>query len=254
MANDLVVTWLQILLGALIMAGGETRWRRLGLWVSIGWSLLVWGIGEGLGGLLAHGGCLTGSPGSALLYGMIAGVLLLSDRWWMAPDWEAGWRRAFTALWVSALVWQIWPPDGWWSPTQGLAPYIRLMAAIPQPGWMSAPLWAWAALVARAPVAWNATLSLLFLGLALAWTFRGQRWWTWVATLLIVVGTWWLGQDGGAWGGVGTDPPSGAVVLLALGAYAVRGGSADHRKVDRGYPEELARRAEAARRPLPTDV
>lgn len=38
---NLVATWMQIGIGAVILLGGETRWRRIGLWTSVGWSLLV---------------------------------------------------------------------------------------------------------------------------------------------------------------------------------------------------------------------
>ena len=41
---NLVATWMQIGIGTVIVLGGETRWRRIGLWTSVGWGLLVWSL------------------------------------------------------------------------------------------------------------------------------------------------------------------------------------------------------------------
>ncbi len=219
--SDLIVTWLQVLLGALIVFGGRSRWRRAALWASIPWALTVWAVGEGFGGLGAHGSWLAGAPGSALLYAVIAGALVAPGRWWSGDRPGRIARRALTVLWLLAFTLQAWPTNGWWSGPSSVAGYLRRMAAMPQPHWMSAPLWAWAGEVARAPAAWNAIVCLVFLGLAAMWAFWGDRRWSFAITLGVVVETWWLGQDAGVFGGAATDPQSGAVVLLALVAYAL---------------------------------
>jgi hypothetical protein len=51
------------------------RTARLGLAVSIAWAAGVWYIGEGLGGLATgHASLLSGAPGAALLYALLAGL------------------------------------------------------------------------------------------------------------------------------------------------------------------------------------
>ena len=59
----------------LLLAAGLV-WRptvRITLIASIGWSLSVWYLGEGLGGIASgHADLLTGAPGAALLYAVLA--------------------------------------------------------------------------------------------------------------------------------------------------------------------------------------
>ena len=61
---------IQLLLGAALFC---RRTVRLGLALSIGWAFGVWAIGEGFGGVFGSGGtALTGAPGAAFLYGLLA--------------------------------------------------------------------------------------------------------------------------------------------------------------------------------------
>lgn len=87
---------IQIVLGLALFT---QRFTRVTLAASIAWALLVWIVGEGLGGLAAGATLLTGAPGAALLYAVIA-VLAWPTRdrqqddrpsWLALPAWCALW-------------------------------------------------------------------------------------------------------------------------------------------------------------------
>lgn len=48
---DLGAAVIQIVIGTVLLLL-SSRWRRWGLYLSMGWGLAVWGMGEGLGGVL----------------------------------------------------------------------------------------------------------------------------------------------------------------------------------------------------------
>jgi hypothetical protein len=213
-------TWLQIGIGATILLAGESIWRRLALVVSLAWGLVVWIAGEGLGSTLSAGSWLQGSPGSVFLYMLLAIVLLLPYDFWKSPAFIQRWRLGMAGLWWLALILQVWPPGGWWE-RSGVR-YLKGMAAMPQPHLWSHVLFTVASLFAHHPLAANGVLSALLLSLALAWTLKAPGSWVWTYTFAFTLATWALGQDFGVLGGMGTDPNSGPVVVLALFIYAVQ--------------------------------
>ena len=53
--------------------------QRFGLWLSVGWALVIWIFGEGFGNLFTGSATFyTGAPGSALLYLILALCLIYS--------------------------------------------------------------------------------------------------------------------------------------------------------------------------------
>ena len=68
LANTGIVL-IQIALGVGILSH---RFTRIALAASIAWALVIWLLGEGLGGIVAGATLLTGAPGAALLYAVIA--------------------------------------------------------------------------------------------------------------------------------------------------------------------------------------
>lgn len=71
---------IELVIGALLLAPVSQRARRLALWGSIGWALVVWVFGEGAGAVLTGSASFfTGAPGAALLYLIVAAVLLLPE-------------------------------------------------------------------------------------------------------------------------------------------------------------------------------
>lgn len=216
---DIGIIWLQILLGVLILLGADTGWRRIALWLSIGWGLIVWVGGEGLGSLLSGGSWFIGSPGSVALYAAVAILLLLPPTRWSSPKFRDVIRKVIAALWALFAFLQAWPGAGWWSPAK-LSTDILTQAQMAQPGFISAPLYALAHLVARDPKLWNGIFVALFCLLALVWGISRPTRLTWLITVVSTIGLWWFGQDLGVFGGMGTDPNSGAVLLLGLIVYA----------------------------------
>jgi hypothetical protein len=87
---------IQIILGLGLLT---RRFNRAALAASIAWALSVWIVGEGLGGLATGATLLTGAPGAALLYAVIA-VLAWPTRerqgddrpsWLALPAWCTLW-------------------------------------------------------------------------------------------------------------------------------------------------------------------
>ncbi len=215
---NLGATWIQIGIGVLLLVSGESRGRRIALYGSIGWGLVVWTSGEAFGSIFQGGSWLSGSPGSVFFYILAAIVLLLPVSRWDTSAMVRGWRLALAGVWWLAFGLQIWPANGWWTTTT--ARYVRAMASMPQPPFISGPLETWARMLQHHPLAWNLGLSLAFLALALGWTIRPPSRWVWSLTMLFTLATWAFGQDFGVLGGMGTDPNSGIVLLLGLMVYA----------------------------------
>lgn len=89
--------------------GAGLLWRRstrLALFASLGWGLSVWFLGEGLGGLASGATLLTGAPGAALLYVVVAAVAFPVDgRGSVAPSRWA--LPAWSALWLAGVGLQL---------------------------------------------------------------------------------------------------------------------------------------------------
>ncbi len=219
LAWDVAAIWIQILLGLLILFGEDAGLRRVALWASIGWGLIVWVGGEGLGSLLSGGSWFIGSPGSVVLYVVAAVALLLSPTRWSAPAFRDAIRKFVAGLWLLFGVLQAWPGQGWWS-TKKLGTDILTQAQMSQPRFISAPLYELAHRATIDPGLWNGIFVTGFCLLALIWGVWRPTRLTWWVTVVATFAIWWLGQDLGVFGGMGTDPNSGAILLLGLIVYA----------------------------------
>jgi hypothetical protein len=211
---DSLVVWLQIGIGLLILVGGDTRWGRLGLYLSLAWSVVVWTLGEGLAGLLVpgHATWLAGTPGSVVFYGVAAVLLLVSPGAWESGRVTAVMARFFAVLWLFLGMLQLLPGEGFWQGATLAQPTLA-MALMAQPALFSAPLYAVAHLLTRYPVPANAVIGGVMLALGYGWWFRTR--WVVPATIVWALLTWWLAQDFGVLGGLGTDPNAG-LPLVAL--------------------------------------
>jgi hypothetical protein len=157
-----------------------------------------------------------------LLYAGGAALLLMPEDWWRTAKAGLWMRGGIAAAFLSALIVQALPGFGWWGPA--LPGYVQSMAEMPQPQPFSAPLYETARLLTLSTTSANAAIVL---GLALcAATFifwpqnRALFWFSIVWTFL----GWWLGQDFGVLGGMGTDPNLGAILLVAIFVYGDRAG------------------------------
>lgn len=205
--------YLQALVGLSLLWGGRGSLARVALWVSVVWSAVVWAMGEAFGGLASGGGPLTGSPGSVLLYGLAAVVLLLDDPWWQSRRWQGVWPAGFVGYFLLMAFLQAWPANGWWTGTT-LGGWVQSLSRMPQPRVLARTLSSVAASLQAHPTVWNALLVASTLGLSLGWwrvpRSRALFWCTVAWTVLV----WFVGQDFGVLGGLGTDPNTGGILLV----------------------------------------
>jgi cytochrome oxidase Cu insertion factor (SCO1/SenC/PrrC family) len=224
--------WIQIGLGAWLIAAPSGWPSRLGGLATAGWGLVVWVFGEAFGGILAPGlTFLFGAPGAVLFY-CVAGALVA-----LPPErWTRRLGRAMLAglgfFLAGMAVLQAWPGRGFW---QGelhghdgsLATMASSMASVPQPRPLAALVRWFAATDVAHGFAVNlvAVLALALIALALIATGPGpsRPSLTRPALLLLVafcLADWVLIEDLGVFGGLGTDPNSMVpVALLAVAGY-----------------------------------
>lgn len=148
----------------LLMGPRRAQWGRAGLALSIGWGLIVWFFGEGLGGLFAGSATyLSGAPGSVALYVLLAAALLLPDTIWSSTRMLPMLRIGSGALWAILALLQLAPL--FWSPL-GLASVLQNVAMMPLPFGLSTLDAQLVASMAAAPVLWNLIICVVALGLA----------------------------------------------------------------------------------------
>jgi hypothetical protein len=208
---------IQILLGVGLLT---RRFTRLALGASIVWALSVWVAGEGLGGLGAGATILSGAPGAALLYAVIA-VLAWPTRGRCGDERPSRWALpAWCSLWLLGAVLQL--TDGNDS-SSSLSMMLRA-AQSGAPGWIArldrnlvrlhVPSWTGAGIVAI-------YLLVAIWSLVPGWTRQLS---VDIGVFIALVG-WLLFQGlGDLTSGQATDPNCGPlIVLLALavvGAYS----------------------------------
>jgi hypothetical protein len=191
------------------------RSARLALAVSIPWALGVWFLGEGLSGLASgHASLLTGAPGSALLYAVLAvAAWPLVDASREAP---ARWLPlAWAVLWVGGAVFQALPGQNTGTAVAGA---INSGA----PGWLGRLDASAAGWTARngttVVVALVVTEALIGLGAL----YRRSRALAVAAGFVLALAIWVVGQDfGQLYSGQATDPNTAP--LVALMAVAILG-------------------------------
>jgi hypothetical protein len=214
------VTWnllsaaTQLLIGIALLV---PRTARLALAASIGWALGVWYLGEGLSGMASgHASLITGAPGSALLYAILAAAAWPRGTSKQPP---ASWlERAWALLWVGGTALQLLPGQN-----TGPALASSLTAgAGGAPHWLASldtSVGSWASRNGALAIAALATSEFLVGVGALS---RRTRTSAVAAGLVLSIAIWVLGQDlGQLYSGQATDPNSAplialmAVVLLA---------------------------------------
>jgi hypothetical protein len=175
-------------------------WRptvRLALAGSAVWALAVWWLGEGLGGLFTPAASpVTGAPGAAVLYALLAVLVWPSGRPRTAT-FAAGTPlgpAAARAIWVL-----LWFSLAWFSVAD--APAATIAALRSGPG----------------PLILAAMCCLIAAGILLP--VPGVRG-TVAAAAAIALAMWAAGQDfGGIVTGMGTDPGTGPLVALLAVSY-----------------------------------
>jgi hypothetical protein len=210
---------IQLLLGVGLLMRSTAR---VALAASIAWALGVFYLGEGLAGLASsHASLITGDPGSALVYGVLAAAAWpYRDGSREAP---AAWLPlAWAVLWLGAAVTQALPGQN-----TGADVASALTAGTGgAPGWLASldnSVGAWAAQHGLLVVTFLVAAEYLIGVGALA---RRTRTLAVACGLVLILAIWVMGQDlGELYSGQATDPNSGpAIALMAIALLAVGGG------------------------------
>ncbi|MGH7641845.1 MAG: hypothetical protein ACRENX_02325 [Candidatus Dormibacteria bacterium] len=215
----------QLGIGVAILAGGDSRLGRIGLWLSLGWALVVWVGGEAMGGILATGASeVTGAPGAVLLYATAATLLLIPGRYWVHGILPRAIRRGAGLFFLLGALLQALPWEGFWA-RGGLRASFLPMARMPEPHWVVAPIFALASFAQVHPAFLNSVLISLMAALGAGLLVGGApRIWT-GAALVWLAAIWWLGQGlGGLGTGTATDLNLAPLVALLLVSAWLRPG------------------------------
>ncbi len=220
--------WIQLGLGAWLIAAPRGRASRLAGTASAVWALLVWIFGEAFGGIFAPGlSFLFGAPGAVLFYSA-AGLLIALP--------ESRWRSALLGRQILAVlgiflvgmaVLQAWPGRGFWQGSlhgkpAAIAAMAGSMSSTPQPHFLSVLVRDFGNVDAGHGFAVNiiVVLVLAVTGLALLTGRRRVVLPALVPLLALCLADWVLIEDLGFLGGLGTDPNSMLpLALLAVGGY-----------------------------------
>jgi cytochrome oxidase Cu insertion factor (SCO1/SenC/PrrC family) len=220
--------WIQVGIGAWLVAARGGRASRLAGLASAGWAAVVWVFGEALGGILAPGlSVLYGAPGAAALY-LAAGLLVaLPGRCWRTALTGRRILDGLGVFFIGMAVLQAWPGRGFWSGTTAgrpgaLASMTGAMAAVPQPRFLAGWVRGFGSLAAAHGFAVNLA-AVIVLAVAGAGLLSRRPRLLRVALLVLAafcLADWVLVQDLGFLGGLGTDPNSMIpIALVAVGGY-----------------------------------
>ena len=218
--------WIQVGLGAWLIAAVRGRWSRLAGLASVAWGLTVWVFGESFGGIFAPGlSWLTGAPGAVLLYVIAGALIALPEGSWRSPRVGRLLLAGLGTFFIGMAVLQAWPGRGFWQGTSGgqpgtLAGMVQSMSSTSQPHFLSALLARFGSFTASDGFAVNLTAVIVLAALgAIFLTGRSGlvRYGLWFA-IAFCLADWVLVQDLGFLGGVGTDPNSMIPTLLLLTA------------------------------------
>jgi hypothetical protein len=216
-----VFATIQVLLGLGIALRPTVRFA---LAASVAWSVAVWWLGEGLGGVLNGGaGPLGGGPGAVIIYALLAVLLWPADRPGAAPFVAA---RAVGARAAKALWLVFWLSQAYFALTpENRAPQAAsdMITGMEQgePHWLAAMMRGAASLVAQQGLTTSIVLAvaLVLVAVGVCLPARAAR-----ATLLLAMAlamvVWVFVQ---AFGGIlatgATDPESGPLLALLALAY-----------------------------------
>lgn len=239
----------QIALGVGFLVRRTIRWAVIG---SIGWSLGIWFFGEGLAGLAsAHASLITGAPGAAILYGLLAHASwprhVTESRTrgerqnappppWLSPVWAA--------IWLGGAILQMLPAQ---RSARALAGQLR-DGAHGAPGWLASTDHAAADAVSRTGTSSVIILAGAMVAIGIGVLVPGK-----IRTLAAYCGAglaalfWLVGQNlGQLYTGQATDP--NAALLLIVFAIAITGAGTPESAVrPTTHPRHaLARAAHAA--------
>ena len=247
--------WIQVGIGVLLLVAPRGPWSRGAGVVGAVWGVAVWSFGNAFGGIFAPGlTLLFGAPGAVLFY-VVAGVLVaLPDRSWVGRRIGRLTVGGIGVLLLGFGVLQAWPGRGFWQGSIGSTPgtltgMVDQMAQTSQPRPLGSLVSSFASFDRSHGWGVNLVAVILMLAiggvlLAVAVTARDDRDGgdgtsagrptgpgssvllgrlldpTMIVLAVVCVADWVLIEDFGFWGGVGTDPNSMLPLLfVTFGGY-----------------------------------
>jgi len=233
-------------------------WRRTShaaLAATIGWALSVWWLGEGLGGILTGSASpVTGAPGAALIYAVIAllawparggtraaaGSIAASS---IAAGSRVGLRGAQligAALWISSACLILQAPN---RAAAALHDTVAGLAA-GEPGWIAAMDRGAAGLIGSGGIAFSVVAAVAFLVIAAGVFLPAVTRPAQILAALAALVMWAVGQDfGGILTGQGTDPSTGPLLVLLAAAFWPLRGSVQTQWQDGAAPSTTGERS-----------
>jgi hypothetical protein len=210
-AADIIFGLIQLALGAGLLYRRTARWA---LAASVGWALAVWYLGEGLGGLFGGGASLlTGAPGSALMYAVVAVTV------WPRRDANPSGQRparwaaaAWAAAWLGGALMQLLPG----SDTNASLSMALSMNASGAPGWLAGLDNHLSALVPYDGISLVLDLVVLQAVIGLGVLAGGRtRQAAVLGGIVLSLAFWVTGQGlGQFWSGISTDPNTAPLLIL----------------------------------------
>lgn len=214
--------------GTLQLAIGlAIAWRRslkVGLAVSIAWSLLVWWFGEGLGGLLTGSAtALMGAPGAVLLYLVLAVLLWPTAKSTVGsfvaslPVGRIAAKVIWVVLWAGLAALNLQPANF----TPGAVHSMEVGMADGQPGWLAGLIKGFTSVSDHNGIVLTIIGTVILILVAVSVLFppailRAGA----IAGILVAAFIWVIGEAlGGIYGGQGTDVNSGPLLALIALAY-----------------------------------
>ncbi|KUO94734.1 hypothetical protein [Ferroacidibacillus organovorans] len=222
--NNIAALLAQLAIGVGILTGRNHWWGRVAIWASLVWALIIWVMGEGLGNLFSSPSYWNGSPGAALIYMLISIYLLMPLRFW-ATGKIAKWTIAGLGIqWLILAFAQILPSNGYYS-SDALYSIVANLSNMPQPIVLSNSLQVAALSMLHHPLLWNLVSVLIMIVIGVSGFFKRLRKFTLISAIAWLAFTWWIAEDFGVLGGMGTDlnmSPLYALLYISCWWYADR--------------------------------
>ena len=204
---------IQLALGAALLI---PRSVRPALIASLLWSVGVWWFAEGLGGLASgHASLITGAPGAALLYAVLAAAAWPQRRHPHAATSGEGLARwvplAWTLLWLGGAALQVLPAQ---RGSSAIRDELGVTDGVP--AWLAAVHRSASHLLTHSDAWLYATLLALMTAIGVAGLLkRSLRTFSVITGSALATGFWVLGQNiGNLYSGQATDPNTGPLVLI----------------------------------------
>ena len=218
--------WIQVGVGAWLIAASRGPWSRLAGVASVSWGLVVWVFGESFGGIFAPGlSLLTGAPGAVLLYVAAGALIALPEGAWGSPRLGRLLLAGLGLFFLGMALLQAWPGRGFWQGTIDgkpgtLSGMVQSMSGTPQPHFLSSLLSAFGSFAASNGFAVNLVVVIAFAAMGAIFLTGRPRLVRYAARFGIVfcLAGWVLVQDLGFLGGLGTDPNSMIPMALLFSA------------------------------------